>query len=207
MIPPQIVAKFCNAIGAIIRTKVVVDPTIEKWTLVPEGKKETMWQLLSRTFVFPRGTRDKVKHYARKMLGETFCRWKSELNVRYVKKGLTPFADFGDITPAQWEEFVRQKTTEQTLALSQKQSDLAKSNIHKVHLGPGGYIGKLDQWCCEREAAIAAGQPDPYDGLDERGWQWNKARKPKLVDGKPKFDQPETDTVAQKMLELAELQK
>ena len=43
--------------------------------------------------------------------------------------------------------------------------------------------------------------------MDERGWQWNKARKPKLVDGKPKFDQPETDTVAQKMLELAELQK
>ena len=29
----------------------------------------------------------------------------------------------------------------------------------------------------------------------------------KLVEGKPKFDQPETDTVAQKMLELAELQK
>ena len=72
--PPQIVAKFRNVIGAIIRTKVVVDPTIEKWTLVPEGKKETMWQLLSRTFIFPRGTRDKVKHYARKMLGETFRR-------------------------------------------------------------------------------------------------------------------------------------
>ena len=121
-----------------------------------------MWQLLSRTFVFSRETRDKVKHYARKMLGETFRKWKRELNVRYVKKGLTPFADFGDITPAQWEEFVRQKTTEQALALSQKHSDLAKSNVHKVHLGLGGYIGKLDQWHHEREAAIAAGQPDPY---------------------------------------------
>ena len=104
--------------GAIIRTKVVVGPTIEKWTLVPEGKKETMWQLLSRTFVFSRETRDKVKHYARKMLGKTFHRWKSELNVRYVKKGLTPFADYGDNTLAQWEEFVRHKATEQTLALS-----------------------------------------------------------------------------------------
>ena len=103
-----------------------------------------MWQLLSRTFVFPRGTRDKVKHYARKMLDEIFRRWKSELNVRYVKKGLTPFADYGDITPAQWEEFVRQKTTEQALALSKKQSDLAKSNIHKVHLGSCGYIGKQE---------------------------------------------------------------
>ena len=69
------------------------------------------------------------------MLGETFRRWKSELNIRYVKKGLTPFADFGDITPAQWEEFVRQKTTEEALALSQKQSDIAKSNIQNVRLG------------------------------------------------------------------------
>ena len=76
-----------------------------------------------------------------------------------------------------------------------------------MHLGPGGYIGKLDQWRREREAAIAAGQPDPYDGLDERGWQWIQARKPKPVEEKPKFDQPETDMVAQKMLELAELQK
>ena len=31
--PTQIVAKFHNAIEAIIRTKVVVDPTIERWTL------------------------------------------------------------------------------------------------------------------------------------------------------------------------------
>ena len=124
------------------------------------------------------------------MLSETFRRWKSELNIRYVKKGLTPFADFGDITPAQWEEFVRQKTTEEALALSQKQSDLAKSNIHKVHLGSGGYIGKLDQWRREREAAIAAGQPDPYDGLDERGWQWIQARKPKLVKGNQSLINP-----------------
>ena len=58
-----------------------------------------------------------------------------------------------------------------------------------------------------RDAAIAAEQPDPYDGLDERGWQWIQARKPKPVEEKPKFDQPETDMVAQKMLALAELQK
>jgi hypothetical protein len=95
--PPEIVAKFCNAIGAIIRTKVVLDLTIPS-SLVLVGKKEAMWQLLSRTFVLLRGTREKVKHYAMKMLGETFCRWKSELNTRYVKKGQTPFEDFGDIT-------------------------------------------------------------------------------------------------------------
>ena len=57
-----------------------------------------------------------------------------------------PFAEYGDITLAQWEEFVWQKTTEEAIALSQKQTELAKSNIHKVHLGPGGYQRKVDQW-------------------------------------------------------------
>ena len=148
----------------------VLDPTIPSWPLVPEGRKEVMWQLLGKTFILPRGTREQVRHYALKMLGETFRRWKSELNTRFVQKGRTPFADYRDITPAQWEEFVRQKTTEEVTALSQKQTELAKSNIHKVCLGPGGYQRKIDQWRRQREAAIAAGQPDPYDGLDDHGW-------------------------------------
>ena len=43
--------------------------------------------------------------------------------------------------------------------------------------------------------------------MDERGWRWLEARKPKIVEGKTKFDRPETEVVADKMLELAELQK
>ena len=77
------------------------------------------------------------------MLGETFRRWKSLHNTLYVQNGLTSFADFGGITPAQWKEFVQQKTTEEALALNQKQSELAKSNIYKVQLGPGGYQRKV----------------------------------------------------------------
>ena len=143
-----------------------------------------MWQLLSKTFILPRGTQDRVRHYPRKILGESFRRWKSELNTKYVQKGRTPFEDYGDITPAQWEEFVRQKSTEKSLALSKKNSDLAMSNVHKVHLGPGGYQRKADQWWREREAAIAAGQPDPFAGLTERGWFWLEIRKSKIVEGK-----------------------
>ena len=44
--------------------------------------------------------------------------------------------------------------------------------------------------------AIAAGQPDHYEGLDERGWRWLEARKPKIVEGKPKFDCPERDVLS-----------
>jgi len=82
--PSEIVAKFRNAIGAIIRTKMVLDPTIANWALVPVGKKEAMWQLLSGTFVLSRRTTEKVKYYATKMLGESFCRWKSHLNTEYL---------------------------------------------------------------------------------------------------------------------------
>jgi len=82
--PPEIAAIFRNAIGAIIRTKMVLDPTIANWALFPAGKKEAMWELLSGTFVRPRGTTEKVKYYATKMLGEAFRRWKSHLNTEYV---------------------------------------------------------------------------------------------------------------------------
>jgi hypothetical protein len=43
--------------------------------------------------------------------------------------------------------------------------------------------------------------------LDKRGWRWVQARKPKIVEGKPNFDQPEIKAVAEKMLELAEHRK
>jgi hypothetical protein len=43
--------------------------------------------------------------------------------------------------------------------------------------------------------------------LDKHGWQWLEARKPKIVEGKPKFDRPETEAVPEKMFQIAELQK
>jgi hypothetical protein len=126
-------------------------------------------------------------------LGETFYRWKSDLNTKYVQKGREPFADYGEITRAQWEEFVRQKTSAEALALSQRNKKLARSNIHKVYLGSAGYQRQLEKWRREREATIAAEEPDPFEGLDERAWMWPQARKPKIVNGKPQFDQPETE--------------
>ena len=65
----------------------------------------------------------------------------------------------------------------------------------------------MDQWRREREAAIATGQPDPYEGFDDREWRWLEARKPKIVEGKPKFDCPETEAESENFLQLAELQK
>jgi hypothetical protein len=42
-------------------------------------------------------------------MGRLLCKWKSELNTNYVKKGLVP-KHMGKIIEAQWKEFVQQKT-------------------------------------------------------------------------------------------------
>jgi hypothetical protein len=41
--PPSVCTKFQNAIGALIRTEYVVDPSIPNWFEVPEGLKSEMW--------------------------------------------------------------------------------------------------------------------------------------------------------------------
>jgi hypothetical protein len=54
--PLEVCAKFWNSIGVITRTKMVLDPMIPDWLMVPEVKKEAMWGLLRQTFILPRGT-------------------------------------------------------------------------------------------------------------------------------------------------------
>ena len=63
-------------------------------------------------------------------MGESFQRWRSELNTKYIQKGLTPFNEFGKITPSQWEELVAQKTSPEALELSARNTELAKRNKH-----------------------------------------------------------------------------
>ena len=75
-------------------------------------------------------------------MGESFRRWRSELNKNYIQKGLTPFNEFGKITPSQWEELVAQKTLPEALELNARNIELAKRNKHHYHLGPSGYYGK-----------------------------------------------------------------
>uniref|UniRef100_K4AKY2 Uncharacterized protein n=1 Tax=Setaria italica TaxID=4555 RepID=K4AKY2_SETIT len=167
--PPLVRSVFHNAIGTIIRTKEILDSLISNWLFVPEGRKVEMRKHLKQTFILPKSKELKK------------C---GELNDKYVKKSLTPFNEYGSITQAQWDEFV-----------SQKNRELVVSNIHKLCLGPSGYREKIDKWWQDREAAIVVGQTDPYECLDEHGWQWLQAREPTIVDGKCTFSQPETNQV------------
>ena len=119
-----------------------MNPAIPNWKEVPENKKNELWDRQLRVnFRFPEGKHELIKN-AFRMMGESFRRWRSELNKKYIQKGLTPFNEFGNITPSQWEELVAQKTSPEALELSARNTELAKRNKHHHHLGPGGYYAK-----------------------------------------------------------------
>jgi hypothetical protein len=54
---------------------------------------------------FPAGAEDVVKNTIFINMGRLFHKWKYELNMMYVKKGLMP-KHMGKITEVQWKEFV-----------------------------------------------------------------------------------------------------
>ena len=109
------------------------------------------------------------------MMGESLRRWRSELNTKYIQKGLTPFNEFSKITPSQWEELVAQKTSAEALELSARNTELAKRNKHHHHLGPGGYYAKEEQFRKMDEEAVAAGNID-VTNLKVRPRHWIYAR-------------------------------
>ena len=107
--PKEFRGLFHNAIEALVRDK--LNPTIRNWKKVPEKKKDELWdKQLKLNFRFPKGKQELVKN-AFKILGESFESWRSELNKKYIQKWLTPFNEFSNITPSQWEELVSQKTS------------------------------------------------------------------------------------------------
>ena len=124
-------------------------------------KKGELWdKKLKLNFRFPEGKHELVKLNAFKIMGESFQRWRLELNKKYMQKGLTPFHEFGNITPSQWEELMAQKTTPEALALSAGNTSLVKRNQHHHHLGPDGYYGKEEQFRKMEEEATASGSFD-----------------------------------------------
>ena len=137
-----------------------MNPAIHNWKEIPENTKNALWdRQLKVNFRFSEGKHELVKNAIR-MMGESFRRWRSELNTKYIQKGLTPFNEFGKITSSQWEELVAQKTSSEALELSARNTALAKRNKHHHHLGPGGYYAKEEQFRKMDEEAATAGNID-----------------------------------------------
>ena len=130
-------------------------------------------------------------------MGESFWRWRSELNKKYIQKGLTSFNEFGNITPSQWEELVAQKTSSEALELSARNTELAKRNKYHRHLGPGGYYAKEEQFREMDEQAAAAGNID-VKNLKVRSRNCIYTRSTESSGGNLKFDNPATEEAVSK---------
>ena len=199
--PREACAKFRNSCGFLVKEHVPI--TVTDWRLLPEETKEFLWATLQRTIRFPTGTEEAAKQNALKTMGKSFRGWKSELNKEFVKKNLVPFNKYGKITPDQWAEFVRQKTTPEAIKLGESFKHLAKKNKHHHHLGSSGYAPKIPEWRRQEEEAARAGKPNPLENCDERSRNWVYARSQRTESGDLAFNSPETMEVTQTIQGLA----
>ena len=79
-----------------------MNQAVPTWKDISEEIKRILLEKkLLVNFRFPEGSLAQVKHAALKQMDESFRCWKSDLNKRFIQKGLTPFHEFGKITPSQ----------------------------------------------------------------------------------------------------------
>jgi hypothetical protein len=80
---------------------------------------------------------------------------------------------YGNIPPADWEEFVDQKKTAEAFALSVQQKEKAmKAAENPYLLGSGGYAAKMAKWRKEEEERRVASLPTIFESMDERSRNW-----------------------------------
>jgi hypothetical protein len=155
------------------------------------SKKVELWDKLKLNFRFSEGTHELVQDYAFKIMGQSFQRWRSDLNKKYIQRKLTPFHEFSNITPSQWEELVAEKTLEAALALSAHNSEQAKKNQHHPRLGCGGYAGKQEVFRKMDAEAEASGNTK-VSKLRPCLKQWIYTRSVDSSGSSLKFAKPET---------------
>jgi hypothetical protein len=119
-----------------------------------------------------------------------------------MKNQLVP-KHIGKITQAQLEEFVKQKTEPEALAISNKFPEILKKNIYPHHLGSSRYVSKVGEWKKKLEGTVSAGKPNPLEGVEERTQHWLLARSNLTEDDTLVYKKKEVTTVQQKALQVA----
>jgi len=123
-----VAAKYRKAIGFLVTDN--LDITISNWKLVPKKMKKDLWKKLRTRFIFRVESRAVAKEYTMRQCAISFRNWRSELNIKFVKKGLDATKKYKNITATKWKTFGEQKTSEEFLSKSQANSELAKKNIY-----------------------------------------------------------------------------
>jgi hypothetical protein len=98
--PPEARKAFKRASKFQVRDNVPI--TITDWRQVSAATKDKIWSNMKEKIKFPAGAEDVVKNAMFINMGSLFHKWKSELDMNYVKKGLVP-KHMGKITDVQWK--------------------------------------------------------------------------------------------------------
>ena len=111
-------------------------------------------------------------------MGKLWRNWKTDLNRKYVQKGLTPYKDYVRIIQAQRDEFVALKTLAEEKEKSQKMAELARRNEHPHHLGSTGYRQAMKKWKKQDENMEKAWKEVPMKKHNPRSRKWVRATTP-----------------------------
>jgi hypothetical protein len=86
--PPEARKAFKRAFVFQVRDNVPI--IIIDWRQVLAAINDKIWSNMKEKIKFPAGAEDIVKNAMFINMGRLFRKWKSELNTKYVKKGLMP---------------------------------------------------------------------------------------------------------------------
>jgi hypothetical protein len=106
--------------------------------------KEKIWSNMKEKIKFPARAEDVAKCAMLINMRRLFHKWKSKMNMNYVKKGLVP-KHMDKITETQWKKFVQHKTDPKALAISNEFAEMSKKNIYTHRMGSSRYIGKIPE--------------------------------------------------------------
>jgi hypothetical protein len=96
--PPKARKAFKHASRFQVRDNVPI--TIIDWRQVPTAIKDKIWSNMKEKMKFSASAEDVVKNGMFINMGRLFLKWKSKLNMNYVKKGLVR-KHMGKITEVQ----------------------------------------------------------------------------------------------------------
>jgi hypothetical protein len=167
---------------------------------VPTAIKDKIWSNMKEKIKFPAGAEDVMKNAMFINMGRLFRKWRSELNTKYVKKGLVP-KHMGKITEVQWKEFVQQKTDPKSLAISNEYAEMSKKNIYPHHMGSKRYVAKIPKW---KKKISVRGNPNLVEDIEERIVNWLLTRSELTQDGKLVHKRKGVAAVHEKAVQLTE---
>ena len=135
--PEKVAAKFLSFCGILGCEK--VDIRIDNWKLVTVEMQNQLMAEIKEWFQFPPEFEKSIERAAFTKISKAWRRFKSELTTKFLRKGQSPFNQYGFLDPEVYRRFAEMRSTPEFERLNAKQRELSARNKHPHHLGTGGY--------------------------------------------------------------------